>query len=192
MQLTKEYIAEQDDCVRRNVDGYKKYMKDVCTYTRLHIIQEFIKGKEKILSVGSGAHEPVFMKTTHAIDVPAISGELLKQQGWPGEFKQGSCDELPYGDKEFDAAICSEVLEHLPNFEVVRKTILEVDRVAKSWIITTPNVDKCPRHLQDKSHVQFWNEQQIRELLPEQLRDVVEISKLSIFIFIKKWAAALQ
>lgn len=147
MELTKEYIAECEDCVFRNyqqVDGDRKSDR---VKERIKIIKDFCKGAKKILSVGCGAHEPIDINATHAIDVVQNSEAYLRKQGWKGVFYLGSCDNLPnnwehyrvYKNKRFDVAVCSEVIEHLPDLEIVKKTFQEVNRVAERWIFTCPD-----------------------------------------------------
>ena len=186
MKLTEKYVAEQTDCVQRNLEGYKNYKTNVCTQMRIGVTKQFCEGKEKILSVGCGAFEPIFLKATHALDATPVSGELLKQQGWQGEFRQGSCDELPYPDKFFDVAVCSEVLEHLPDDEMIARTFREVDRVAKTWIFTTPDESKCRYWTQDKSHLQFWNREQLLQKVPKEVAASASVGGLSIFTFVWK------
>lgn len=138
MILTPEYLAEQEDCIKRNFEGYKKNIKDVATKLRLEVLKRFCEGIAPTLSVGSGGFEPVYIGVTDACDVHPLSGELLKNQGWKGNFKVCSCDALDYPDLSFAVAVCSEVIEHLPDLETVKKTFLELDRVACKWLVTTP------------------------------------------------------
>jgi ubiquinone/menaquinone biosynthesis C-methylase UbiE len=50
------------------------------------------------------------------------------------EFQTGLGDNLPYGDREFDAASAMEVLEHVPDPEAV---LAEMARVAARWVIVS-------------------------------------------------------
>lgn len=139
MKLTKEYLAECDDCVFRNfnqIDGDRKTDRVV---ERIRIINDFCHNAFRILSVGCGAHEPIDIKAAYAIDVSENSRAYLSQQGWKGEFTIASCDDLPYEAKEMDVAVCSEVIEHLPDLDIVKKTFQELKRVAKKFITTCPD-----------------------------------------------------
>ena len=57
----------------------------------------------------------------------------------PLYLTQGDITSLPFRSKSFDLVLCSEVLEHIPNWE---QALLELSRVLKdtgSLIISTPN-----------------------------------------------------
>ncbi|MBE3040849.1 MAG: class I SAM-dependent methyltransferase [Chloroflexi bacterium] len=51
-----------------------------------------------------------------------------------GEHLVGTADHLPFRDGEFDAVVCTEVLEHLSE-EVFNKAVKELSRVAKQYIV---------------------------------------------------------
>ena len=105
---------------------------------RFQLLAGFCACFRRILSVGCAGYEPILIKATHACDVVELSHKLLTSQGWGGDFTVCSCDDLPYPAKSFDVAICSEVIEHLDNYDMVQKTFDELDRVAHNWVITTP------------------------------------------------------
>jgi hypothetical protein len=46
---------------------------------------------------------------------------------------------LPFPDQSFDIVYSNAVLEHLPGRQLVRRFVDEVQRVGRSWFITTPN-----------------------------------------------------
>jgi len=144
MELTKEYIAENEDVVYRNYKQINTHRKSPRVLKRVQIIKDFCKGSKKILSVGCGPYEPIEINATHAVDIVMNSRDYLRKLGWKGSFYLGSCDNLSSGwNKErtgFDVAVCQEVIEHLPDLETVKKTFQELNRVAKKWIVTTPLV----------------------------------------------------
>jgi SAM-dependent methyltransferase len=92
-------------------------------------IREFAKGitKKSVLDVGCGSrpYEPLFAGNDYAaIDV---EGEGYKKEDkFPDRYFDGL--NIPYGDHAFDAAICTEVLEHSPKPE---KLTAEIARVLK-------------------------------------------------------------
>ena len=139
MKLTKEYIAENVDCVFRNFNQIDGDRKSDRVQERIKIIKDFCGDAKKILSVGCGSHEPIDINATWAVDIAENAEEYLKKQGWKGKFNLASCDELPFPNGVFDVVVCSEVIEHLPDLKIVKKTFQEVNRVAQRWIFTCPD-----------------------------------------------------
>lgn len=162
MNLTKEYIAEQKKCINDNYRTHKSWEKIPRIKERYLTLKKFCEGAKKVLCLGSGGVEPIVIGATHAVDVDIIAGDLLRKQGWKGSFYVGSCDNLAAGwsmrGKFFDAAVCSEVIEHLPDIENVKKTFQELDRVAKKWIVTTPCIK-----INDPGHKRVFNPKMISE-----------------------------
>lgn len=162
MELTKKYIAECEDNVYRlfkQIDGDRKSQR---VQDRSKIIKDFCKGAKKILSVGCGPFEPIDINATHAVDVAKNSEEYLRKQGWKGSFFLGSCDNLAigwgYDRAKFDVAVCSEVIEHLPDLDIVTKTFQEVNRVADRWIFTCPDwIGTEPTHKRAFSYKMLQN-----------------------------------
>jgi len=167
MELTKEYLKIQKDCIERNFAGYKRNIHDPVTIHRLNTLKSFINCYAnllvhphiKILSVGSGGFEPVFIGSNFACDVDEISYNLLRSQGWKGFFFPCSCDHIPYPNSYFSVAVCSEVIEHLPSDDIVSATIKELNRVADHWIITTPI-----RDVQEPTHRKVFNAFELKQL----------------------------
>lgn len=161
--LTPEYLAEQEDCIERNFKGYCQNIHDPATLDRFktisHFIQDYSPTHKLQLSVGSGGFEPNYLQSTYACDVSAASHMLLKTLGWTGVFFVCSCDHIPYPIQHFDVAICTEVIEHLPTKEIVRATFLELNRVAKHFIVTTPT-----RDVKEPTHKFIFTEDELSEL----------------------------
>jgi len=110
------------------------YMKDA----RWEVIKPVCYNCNTILSVGCGSYEPILINATHAIDIVPLSEFYLRKLGWKGYFTVASCTDIPAPDKYFDVAVCSEVIEHLPEIKDIADTFKEVNRVAKKWIFSTP------------------------------------------------------
>ena len=180
MELTPEYLAEQEDCINRNFQGYGKNIHDPATLDRFktisHFIQDYSPTHKLQLSVGSGGFEPHYLNSTYACDVSCLSHNLLLSLGWSGVFFPCSCDHIPYPIHYFDVAICTEVIEHLPSKEIVRATFLELNRVAKRWIVTTPT-----RDVKEPTHKFIFTEEQLLELA---LGTNAFIEKKGIFFYI--------
>lgn len=185
MKITKEYEAEQEKCVQENSDYY--YNKKIADYVkaRLDKIKSFLGSDEKTISIGCAGYEPIYLNTSHAVDIVSKCYTILREHGYKGEFFCCSCDAMPFPDKFFDCAVCSETIEHLPELDDVRRTFLEVDRVAKRWIFTTPNVDKIAQKWQYPGHKHFWNEETLKKIMPPVLLERIRIFTEGIYIFIE-------
>ncbi len=78
----------------------------------------------------------------------------------------------PFGDDSFRSVICSEVLEHIPDFQAA---IRDIARIAgESAIFTVPDASAIaigyrhgaiPWHLLESSHVNFFNQQSLKRAL---------------------------
>ncbi len=134
MDFSPEYIKQQERVIKENFENRHYVLQS----ERFKILKRFVEGAKKSIDIGSGGFMPHYLGVTHACDISPLSGRLLKGLGWKGKFKVCSCDKLTYLDKSFDVAVCSEVIEHLPKLDMVIKTIYEINRIAKKWIITTP------------------------------------------------------
>ena len=80
-----------------------------------------------------------YCKEYHGMDLSSTAINFAKKRIPEGKFKVGTIREISYGNGEFDCILCSEVLEHVPEYKTAIK---EMTRVLKSkgfLIITTPN-----------------------------------------------------
>jgi 2-polyprenyl-3-methyl-5-hydroxy-6-metoxy-1,4-benzoquinol methylase len=68
------------------------------------------------------------------LDDAKLRSEWERRQRPNLEFHTGLGHELPYGDREFDAASAMEVLEHVPDPEAV---LAEMSRVATRWLLVS-------------------------------------------------------
>jgi hypothetical protein len=156
MHMTAEYLEEQGRCIVTDT----RYAAGGGSPERYGALASFVEKNKtkncKVLSVGCAGWDPVVTGATHALDVHPIAERLLRKHGWRGAFFLGDCRELPWPDKAFPVCYCSEVVEHLPTFGDVVRTFEELDRVCKSWLVSTPI---------DGMHVKFHR----RDLTPEQV-----------------------
>lgn len=173
-----EYLAENLDVVRRNYKN-RRFRK---RHPQFEIVLPFISGCRKILSVGGGAVEPTVIKATHLIDIAPNAGELAGFMKWKGYFRCCSCTNIPAPAKYFDVAVCREVIEHLPTLEDVKKTLYELERVAKKWIVTTPAYPLGPRN-PEKTHKRFLDLETLKRLSPKYK---VEVLKIGDYNYVKR------
>ena len=159
MKPTETYIAKQRKCIKDNFRYAKSWKKDKNLKVRYEALASFIKPYKKTLSVGSGGAEPFIINSSDACDVCSDSGDYLKKLGWKGVFINCFSDDLIYPSRSFDAVVCSEVIEHLPTIQMVLRTIFEINRVGKRWLITTPN-----KVILDPGHVFFFTLDELKAL----------------------------
>lgn len=103
-----------------------------------------------------------------------VDGSLMERM--VARHEVGSIDALPFDERSFDAAVASEVLEHLP-VDVFERARGELARVARDVIvITVPNAEsleaastRCPACNATYSmhgHVRRFDERVLHDLLP--------------------------
>jgi SAM-dependent methyltransferase len=68
------------------------------------------------------------------LDDPALHAEWAKRTAPNLEYRVMKAENLPFADREFDAATAIEVLEHVPDAE---HTVAEMARVAKRWLLVS-------------------------------------------------------
>lgn len=159
MKLTKKYLEAQEDVIKRNFEA-----RYICIKApRLMMLRAFLEPYRATLEIGCGGYTAQVLGVTHACDVSPLSLKLLRGLGWKGAFAVCSCDDLPYQDKEFGCAVCSEVIEHLPDLDSVKKTFQEIDRVGQNWVVTTPCNPLGPKN-PEKDHKRAFTVTELRDL----------------------------
>ncbi len=105
-------------------------------------------------------------------------------------FKVANALELPFEDNSFDKVICSEVLEHIPDYQGVLK---EIDRVLKPNGVLAVSVPRawpeeiCWRlskayHEVEGGHIRIFNSMQLRR----------DVERLGWQRYARHWAHALH
>jgi len=80
-----------------------------------------------------------FKKNLSVLNISAEHIERIKQT-WPEvDSHVGDALDLPWPDKFFDIVYCNAVIEHVGDFDCQKKMAQEIQRVSKSWFVTTPN-----------------------------------------------------
>lgn len=131
-------ILTQQDTIMRN---YEWRNRNVVTMRVQKLIALCAVAKHrggKILDVGCGGYMPRTLHADAAVDINELSGTLLRRDGWVGDFRVVDGRNLPFRNKEFDLAVCSEVIEHMDSVVEVRQLLAELRRVAHEFIVTTP------------------------------------------------------
>jgi len=98
-----------------------------------------IKPDERILDVGcgDGLSFEVFNKTNPIVGVD-IRPSRYKAANF--KFVQADAANLPFADKEFDVAISIGVFEHIHPMSKLVKASIEINRVAKRFIVVVPAI----------------------------------------------------
>lgn len=153
---------------------------------RYALLRKFVSTSSSVLDVGCGDREALFAcnkEKAVALDFSMTALKKLKAKGFKGYLVLANVTSLPFKDKCFEKAICSEVIEHLPTLMRARACIKELERVSKSFMVTTPNKDSL-QGWSDKQHPTLLNMRSIREVFADL---PVEISTIDATYPIPHW-----
>ena len=125
-------------CCERNYRDREGMLNSDVHKQRIKFLKKFIGKSNNSIDIGCGGFMPSVLNTSHACDIHN-SSKFLKSLKWSGEFKVSDISKkLPYKDREFKIAICSEVIEHLKSKKAIFNAFNELDRISNEWIVTTP------------------------------------------------------
>ena len=82
-------------------------------------------------AIGVDLHEP-------SLALARERAESIAGKGPPAQFLTGDASALPFGEAAFDAAICSEVLEHVPDMAAVVREAARVLKPGAVFAVTVP------------------------------------------------------
>ncbi len=157
-----------DEYVKKRI-GYN-WISNPFQYDRLMILKKFLsKHKGFVLDCGCGEKEPLVIadyEESVALDITKKGLQNLGKNLYQGQLIQASCYALPFAANSFDRVVCSEVIEHLPQEEMIQNTIKELARVSHSFLITTAN-SRYRYKMMDPTHRHFFNKKSIRKFLPQ-------------------------
>jgi ubiquinone/menaquinone biosynthesis C-methylase UbiE len=131
-----------------------------------------------ILDVGCGAYPSytreiaAMGKRVHGVDFTFNYLRLAQRSSRNMKFAQADATQLPYRDAAFDAAICSETAEHIPDDHAVVQEIARVLKPGGLLFFTVPNLWNASRIIEmikaRDSRVRLF-EQHLREYSPRQV-----------------------
>jgi ubiquinone/menaquinone biosynthesis C-methylase UbiE len=123
-------------------------------------------------------HDPALELTGVDLSKDAIA-YARDHFGHQARFLTGSIYDLPFEDDQFDAVVCSEVLEHL---DAPEQAVRELQRVARGHVlITVPrepyfqwlnNVGQWLGFSPDPGHVNFWSKSGFQGFIEAHFDDV--------------------
>lgn len=118
------------------------------------------------------------------LDRPEIREQLVTDVAERITLYDGSLP-LPYGDGQFESCLCSEVLEHIDDFEPV---LAELARVTRSkLILTVPDVTALsllagqqvvPYHMLEPTHYNFFSADSLLEVLNNYFKGSTQVMKI--------------
>src|SRR5713101_2683805 len=131
-----------------------------------------------ILDVGCGAHPSyaceiaAMGKQVHGVDFTFNFLRLAKPRSGDMRLAQADATRMPYRDSAFDAAICSETAEHIPNDRGVVQEIARVLKPNGLLFFTVPNLwnaDRIINMVKAQDFTVRLPEHHIREYSPRQV-----------------------
>jgi len=148
---------------------------------------------DRILDLGCGVGRHVItaytLKNVQAVGLDLCHSDLLTaQERFTEEFEEpqnsdksfglavGNALSLPFADDSFDKVICSEVLEHIPEYKPVLK---EIRRVLKPGGVFAASVPRffpewvCWKlseeyHNEEGGHIRIFNAEELRVAIEDQ------------------------
>lgn len=99
---------------------------------------------------------------------------------------QGTVLKLPFKDNSFDAVVCSETLEHLPDYITALRELLRITK--KTLVITVPNEENIMTQHCPKCDHQFYINDHVNSFTAESFtRTIKQQSEIPLKITIKKF-----
>lgn len=106
--------------------------------TRHRIILGFLDQRDSVLDIGCGSSR-IILDLPKAIGLDVLQRKLRWVRARQGIVVRGDCRQLPFPDASFDAVICSEVIEHLPDVPQIQTEMDRVLRPGGTLILGTPD-----------------------------------------------------
>ena len=137
---------------------------------------------KNILDVGCGAN-PTYAreiaamgKQVHGLDYTFNFLRLAQPRSGDMRLAQADATQMPYRDSSFDAAICSETAEHIPDDRAVVQEIARVLKPGGLLLFTVPNLWNAGRivgMIKARDYTVRLAEHHIREYSPQQVASLL-------------------
>lgn len=147
----------------------------------VELLDSYLAPGETVVDIGCGvgAYAPPLLDAGiawHGCDVNGEFVAALRERGLAVTLSPG--DVLPFADREFDSAMCIEVLEHVTEYPAL---LSELARVARRTFFSVPNAEAIPVladrllvpwHLLERDHKHFFTRSNLRATLLKYFRNV--------------------
>lgn len=167
---------------------------------RLKKILQFLPKNQnlKVLDAGCGEGHLVELLSNnlkdnvyYGVDITDVAIEKAKARCPSAKILKGSISSLQFPDKFFDVVICTEVIEHIYDYE---KVIVELKRVLKDegfLIITFPNETNWTisrfllgrRPIKVPDHVNSFNHKKMKKTVDLDVIEKFNVPFNSFFVF---------
>jgi dolichol-phosphate mannosyltransferase len=105
---------------------------------RYHIILDYISSRMRVLDVGCGSSQ-ILNGAPQTVGVDVQMGKLRFMRRPGRRLANASIGALPFRDAAFEAVVCSEVIEHVPESDGIFEELLRVLEPGGSLILGTPD-----------------------------------------------------
>jgi ubiquinone/menaquinone biosynthesis C-methylase UbiE len=105
---------------------------------RHRIVLGFLDQRDSVLDIGCGSSH-IILDLPNAVGLDILQRKLRWLRPRHDRLVRASCDRLPFADESFQAVICSEVIEHVPDTPEVLDEMRRVLKPGGILILGTPD-----------------------------------------------------
>lgn len=148
------YQYGDSEKLRIRYEAHTRYSEHVSDWHDLFTRALGIAPGESVIDVGcgpGGIHGRLCRVGARVTGVDASPGMVAEaraqaeREGLDVTVQEGDAEQLPFGDGQFDAALCCHMLYHVPNIERALRELHRVLRPGGRVLISTNAADHCAR-----------------------------------------------